>query len=432
MKYFIRTFGCQMNVADSDFFGNCLRNYGFIPTENINDADIIIVNTCTVRQHAEDRALSYIGKLKTLKNKNHNLIIIVAGCVAERLKFLLKKIFPYIDLLISAKEVEKFEHMIKQYVNYNLDQQSNSYECNKQISAFVPISRGCNNFCSYCIVPYVRGVEKSISPEKIIDEIQCYVKRGVKEIILLGQNVNSYHYLNSNSKIVDFSDLLKEINKIEGLERIRFITNHPKDMSDKIINTISELEKVCEHIHLPLQSGSNRILELMNRKYTAERYLELVNNIRKKIPNISITSDVMVGFPTETEQDFYDTIEMVIKSKFDFCYVFKYSAREKTKIFQLGDTVSEQEKDKRHKKLLELCNNLAIEKNKSFVGKKVEVLVEKIYNNNVYFGKTRDNHPVTIQYDPEIVLSEKESLIGELITVKIVDYKIHTLIGTLC
>jgi len=435
-KYFIRTFGCQMNVADSRLFKEYLETCGYIQTEKLEDAKIIIVNTCTVRQHAEDRALSFIGELKKLKGKgiaspsarNDMPKIIVAGCVAERVGEQLKKRFPYIDLILSAKDVEFFPEIFEKTFGERENikemwvprQKSRPPLIATPVSEFVTITRGCNNFCSYCIVPYVRGQEKYRPVEEILNEIKNLVEKGVKEVTLLGQNVNSYE---SNGKI-DFADLLTKVNQIEGLKRIRFLTSHPKDFKDKIIDAVANLDKVCKHIHLPLQSGSNRILELMNRKYSIEYYFGLVEKIREKIPDVSITTDLMVGFPTETESDFNQTLNAVQKIQFDFSYVFKYSPRTKTKASSLKDDVPLETKIHRHKILLDTCNKIANEKNQKLVGKTVEVLVESKNKDGFYTGKTQCNR--TVIFDPK---NTPEDLIGHSINVKILSAKIHSLSG---
>jgi tRNA-2-methylthio-N6-dimethylallyladenosine synthase len=396
-KVYIRTFGCQMNVSDSEFFANVLtRCFDCELTDDIAAADIAIFNTCTVRQHAEDRALSIIGKLKKWKEKDNSRILIVCGCAVERLKKdTLKARFPFIDVLVSSREVLQFGEIVSKYLPVRQKQDSDKFiksypiirnlgsKERVQVSAFVPIMRGCNNFCSYCIVPYVRGEEYSIPPQEILEEINCLVANGIREVTLVGQNVNSYKWEqknnNSGAGIVDFADLLEEVNKISGLRRIRFLTNHPKDMNDKIISAVGDLEKVCKHIHLPLQSGSSRILNLMNRKYTKEDYLSLVEKIYSKIPNVSITTDIIVGFPTETEKDFKETLEVVSQVRFDNAFCFKYSVREMTAAAKnFIDDVPQETKEARLAELLDLVNEISYKKNVARVGKIEEVLVEKI------------------------------------------------------
>jgi len=423
-----------MNVADSNWYAEQLINRGFGLTENIKEANIVLINSCTVRQHAEERALSFVGYLKKYKKFNPNLKIIFTGCVAEKWREQLKKRFPQIDLIIGSKSITLFPKLIDQLLNNTLINQTSTKNIQitlsaiKKVSVFVPIIRGCNNYCSYCIVPFVRGEEKYRPDSEIIDEINCLTKYGVKEVTLLGQNVNSYKCENIRTGTIrDFADLLYEVEKIKDLKRIRFLTNHPKDMSDKIIEAVANSNKLCHHIHLPLQSGSNRILELMNRKYDRNLFLSLVKNIRYNIPDVSITTDLMVGFPNESEQDFLDTLDMVNTIKFDFAYVFKYSPRPGTLADRKwGDNIPQEIKEKRHQQLFNLCQQIAKEKNQKFIGKTVEVLVEYIKEGTIC-GKTSDNRLVECKYKSNYECSS--SLIGQIVPIRITDAKTHSLSG---
>ena len=420
-----------MNESDSGIFAAFLEQSGYLPTDNIDEADIAIVNTCSVRQHAEERAFTEIGDLKHFKTNNPNGKVVVVGCMAEKMGKELKQKFPQIDLLIGAKDAQRFPEII---TKSGLLKPSTDIVTPKTqgalITTFITITRGCNNFCSYCVVPYVRGPEEYRPAEEIIQEIKGLAEKGLKEVTLLGQNVNSYRSVMSvpdpkneesfSIKEIDFADLLAELNKIVGLKRIRFMTNHPKDVSDKFIKTIGTLNKVCNHIHLPLQSGSDRILELMNRKYTFDYYYGLIRKLRYHFSDISITTDLMVGFPKETDKDFKLTLDAVNKIKFDFAYVFKYSPRENTEAFKLKDDVPKETKEKRHKELLDLCNNTAREKNSKYIGKLVEVLVES-NTGDEYFGKSKDNRTVSFQ--------SSRNLVGQPINIKIKEAKIHSLIG---
>jgi len=440
-----------MNESDSDMFGAYLEQLGYMPTDNVDEADIVIVNTCSVRQHAEERAFTEIGDLKHYKAKNPAGKVVVVGCMAERMGKELKVKFPHIDLLVGAKSAEQFPEIMKKSgiiadtrdarattekiaapdKPVRNDTKTTDESATTKITTFVTISRGCNNYCSYCVVPYVRGPEEYRPVEEIVEEITKLTANGLKEATLLGQNVNSYRSVMSvidpasgsyTLKEADFSDLLAEIHKIVGLKRIRYMTNHPKDVSDKFIKTIASLNKVCTHIHLPLQSGSDRVLELMNRKYTFEYYYGLIRKLRYHIADISITTDLMVGFPGETDKDFKATLDAVSKIKFDFAYVFKYSPRENTEAFKLGDTVNKETKEKRHKELLDLCNAVAREKNSKYLGKLAEVLVESRQSDTgEYMGKTKDNRAVVFQ-------SARE-LLGQSINIKIKEAKVHSLIG---
>ncbi|PKM92935.1 MAG: tRNA (N6-isopentenyl adenosine(37)-C2)-methylthiotransferase MiaB [Elusimicrobia bacterium HGW-Elusimicrobia-4] len=354
-----------MNVADSDFMSENLINAGYEKCNDIRKADIIIVNTCTVRQHAEERALSFIGELKKLKNsarggsayssgeKNKKLKIFIAGCVASRLKEKLKKKFPYIDKIIPVTEIEKFSEIVKDAVDITPEKPKTKklirqrrthrfkWRENKE-TEFVTITKGCSNFCSYCIVPFVRGGEISKPKNDILADVKKLISQGRSEVTLLGQNVNSYKVGS-----FDFSDLLIELNKIPQIKKINFMTSHPKDMSDKIINAIASCKKVARQIHLPVQSGSNKILKLMNRKYTREKYLKIIKKLKNRIPDVAVTTDIIVGFPTETEKDFQQTLDIIKKAGFKSAFTFKYSPRENTTAFNMKDDVPRSVKKER-------------------------------------------------------------------------------------
>jgi tRNA-2-methylthio-N6-dimethylallyladenosine synthase len=429
-----------MNVADSSTITSGLVSYGLIESAIPEDADIIIINTCTVRDHAEKLALTEAGKFKAWRRAKKERRLVLIGCAAERLGEGVKKSYPFIDLVIGAKKIEEVPAIIAgnfklQISDFRLIKkndimfgQTNSYATSFQpsppggervppaaVSAYVNIMRGCNNFCSYCIVPYVRGAEVSIPADSIIAEIERLVRNGTKEVTLLGQNVNSYNYQG-----LDFAGLLEKINEIDGLLRMRYMTNHPKDMNERIIEAIAHLPKACNHIHLPLQSGSDRVLRLMNRQYTKAQYMDIVEKIKTAIPGVSVTSDVLIGFPEETERDFQETYDLVEKAGFDFCYVFKFSPRKGTAAYELGDRVSKEEKKERHIKMLSLTNRIASESNKRFIGRTVEVLAERMEGPRM-LGKTRDNGPV--------IFLCNESLLGKIVKVKILETKVHSLIG---
>ncbi|MDD5687580.1 MAG: tRNA (N6-isopentenyl adenosine(37)-C2)-methylthiotransferase MiaB [Elusimicrobia bacterium] len=338
-KFYVKTFGCQMNIADSDSMGKLLLGRGYLPAEKPENADIIIINTCTVRQHAEDRALSYLGETRKLKKKNPKLKIFIAGCVASRLKEDLKKRFSYLDGFIPANDTVKLLQLLE------TSKSSNTGKC-ENLSEFVTITLGCSNFCSYCIVPFVRGPEKSRSLDDILSDIKMLTDMGKQEITLLGQNVNSYKFHK-----MDFADLLLKVEEIPEIKKIKFMTSHPKDMSNKIIDAIDDCGKVVRQIHLPVQSGSDRILKLMNRKYTVKKYMSIIEKMQKKIKDVSFTTDIIVGFPTETEKDFNDTLKLVKKVKFASAFTFKYSPRENTKAYAMEDDVPLEVKKKRLAKL---------------------------------------------------------------------------------
>ncbi|MBN1621754.1 MAG: tRNA (N6-isopentenyl adenosine(37)-C2)-methylthiotransferase MiaB [Endomicrobiales bacterium] len=419
-KYYIQTYGCQMNVADSNLMANHLNALGLKSTDNKKEADIIIVNTCTVRDHAEHRALSYVGKIKDLKKRNPDLKIVVAGCVAERLGENIKKRFSYVDLVFGAKSIEGFDKvfdkLLKSPSNPPLKKGEKEEFRNKiNISKFVTIMRGCDNYCSYCIVPYVRGREKSRPINEIVYEITSMAENETKEVTLLGQNVNSY-----KSEGNDFADLLSAVNNVKGIERIRYMTSHPKDLSDKLIDAMANLEKVCEHIHLPLQSGSDRILNLMNRQYTSEKYMKLVDKLKNKIPDISLTTDILVGFPGETDEDFQKTLDIINKIQFSFMFAFKYSQRPLTNASKLGDTVAQKDIEERHAKILNAAYGISAEKNAKLIGTRQEVLVEEM-RSGTFIGNTRTNKKVFI--------NSEEDLFGRLVDVEITDAKVNSLTG---
>ncbi len=345
-----------MNVADSDYIAGLLEEKGYTKTEEPSLADIIIINTCTVRQHAEDRAFSYLGTLRKLKDKKLSLKIYLAGCAASLYKdekeFLsLKKRFPHLDEIIPADEIETLNEKLTRTLTTEISSsQSSTNPRSLQPCEFVTISRGCSNYCSYCIVPYVRGPLIPRSTEEIIQETIYLTKHGINEITLLGQNVNSYNY-----KGIGLADLLKKVSAIDEVKSIGFLTSHPRDMSDEIIETISSMPKVRKNFHLPLQSGSDRILQLMNRGYTSQQYINLVGKIRKLIPPAVITTDIIVGFPTETEEDFEKTLSLVKEINFENFFAFKYSPRKGTAAHKtMPDDIPVKIKEERLNRLLEL------------------------------------------------------------------------------
>ncbi len=395
-----------MNEYDSGSMENYLIEKGYTPAGDYKHADIIIINTCSVRAHAENRALSQIGHLEKLKLHRPDLLLVVAGCMAERMKENLKKRFPYIDLVLGAKDIphleDKLDHLLCESIESNIS--STPDISFSKLKAFVSIMRGCNNYCSYCIVPYVRGNEASRKAEDIVSEIKQLALNGCREITLLGQNVNSYSSFHNRRKY-HFSDILVDINNINGIQRIRFFTSHPKDMSDELIFAIRDMDKVCEHIHLPVQSGSNNILKLMNRQYSREQYLELVCKIKSEIPGVSLSTDIIVGFPGETEQDFEDTLNLVRQVSFDAAYTFKYSPRPLTKASELEDSVPLDTKKKRLLVLNELQEKLSRDKNTLLLNNKLEVLVEgkEPKGSDRLIGRTRSHKIVIFEGASDIV-----------------------------
>ncbi|MCK4919197.1 MAG: tRNA (N6-isopentenyl adenosine(37)-C2)-methylthiotransferase MiaB [Candidatus Pacebacteria bacterium] len=439
MKYFIRTYGCQMNHSDSERIAGVLELANYEKSTKEDEADLIVINMCSVRESAVSRISGNFHKYKNYKKKNPNFKTVITGCILPSDKDRFDKLF---DLIIDIKEIEKLpERLKKDYFksdskvqNPSITQESpakaenntiNDYfsinpQHNSKITAYVPIMTGCNNFCSYCVVPYTRGREKSRSVDEILNEVRNLVKNGYREIILLGQNVNSYKP-NENT---DFPKLLQLINDIPGDFWIKFLTSHPKDISEELIKTIAQCEKCTECIHLALQSGDNEILEKMNRKYTSEHFLALIKMIRKIISDVAITTDIIVGFPGETEEQFQNTAEIMKKVKFDMVYINKYSPRSGTVSAKMNDDVSWEEKKKREDFLNIILEKNALENNQEYIGKTIDVLIEKIDKDYAY-GKTRSFKNVKIFHfcHPELVeeISKKKDAmkIGEFAKIKI-------------
>ncbi len=416
----ILTYGCQMNVAESERMAGQLQKIGYTLTEEFETADLILFNTCCVRSTAEDKIYGKIGEIKKYKRQNPALIIGVVGCLAQKDGEELIKRSPHVDFVLGTGQrgelvnvVETFEFKRRQFVDVSnvsgIINDENILPIRAgQVSAFVPIMYGCNNFCTYCIVPHVRGRERSRLPEEIINEVTETVKDGFKEITLLGQNVNSY---DGGGKT--FAELLREVDKISGLKRLRFMTSHPKDLSDELINAMACGENICEHIHLPVQYGENTILQKMNRVYTVEKYLALVKKIRAAIPNISLTTDLIVGFPGETDETFAETLKFLEEVRFDMAFTFIYSKRSGTPAANFPDQIDEELKHKRLDELMKLQNKISLEKNLELNGKVVEVLVEGASktDKNIYTGRTRQNKLVLFEHGTEKV--------GDIIDVKI-------------
>ncbi|MCX7726422.1 MAG: tRNA (N6-isopentenyl adenosine(37)-C2)-methylthiotransferase MiaB [Chitinispirillaceae bacterium] len=374
---YFHTFGCQMNVADSNEIAEMLFSRGFVETKKPSEADLLIVNTCSVREHAEKRALARIYEFSKVKKKGAKLWVI--GCMAERLGEKLTREIPSIDKVIGSKSLNEIEEIIDKTFSLPLVYEDSNEE--KKVTDFVTITRGCNNYCSYCIVPYVRGPEVYLPVSEILENVKRKVDKGVKEVTLLGQNVNSYFY-----EKYDFSDLLSLVAEINGIERIRFMTSHPKDLSEKLIKTIANLRKCCHHIHLPMQAGSDRILNLMNRAYTSSKYLELIEMIRVYIPDADITTDIIVGFPSEKDTEFEETLSMVRKIKFTTAFMFAYSVREGTKAAELPDDVPRSVKLNRLKKLIELQTEITRKLYGEMVGKEIEIFISSQQDKEEWLG----------------------------------------------
>lgn len=424
----VHSFGCQQNVSDSEKLKGMLSLMGYGFTDDQSLADVIIYNTCAVRENAEDRVFGNIGNLKHLKEKNPSLIIGICGCMAQQNNVAekIKNTYPQVDLVFGTFVSHKFPEMFYEVLTnkhrvFNLDDKEveivegiNVFRDDK-IKAYIPIMYGCNNFCTYCIVPFVRGRERSRAPKEVINEVKSLVSEGYKEITLLGQNVNSYSY--------GFPQLLRSINEIEGDFRIRFISSHPKDATKELIDTIMECDKVCKHLHLPFQAGSNKILKAMNRKYTIEDYYKIVDYARSKSPDFSFTSDIIVGFPGETYQDFLETKKAIERVKFDNLFTFVYSKRSGTKAAELPDEISDKEKGQWLRELILFQREISTKFLSRFVGKTLRILVEGEGKNDKSYltGKSDENIIVEFRGSPK--------LIGEFVNIKITKAMNWALLG---
>ncbi|MGU9121437.1 tRNA (N6-isopentenyl adenosine(37)-C2)-methylthiotransferase MiaB [Clostridium perfringens] len=430
----ISTYGCQMNEEDSEKLSGMLKSQGYERTENKEEASIIIFNTCCVRENAENKVFGNLGQLKQLKKKNPNLVIAICGCMMQQVGMADKvlKTFPYVDIIFGTHNAHKFPeylHRVLQegvQVKEILNKEEGIVEGlpidrKSDVKAFVTIMYGCNNFCTYCIVPYVRGRERSRKSEDIIKEIEELVSQGYKEITLLGQNVNSYG--KGLEEVIDFAGLLRKVNEVKGLERVRFMTSHPKDLSDDVIMAIKECDKLCEQVHLPVQSGSSRILKEMNRHYDREYYLDLVKKIKSEIPDVTLTTDIIIGFPGETEEDFLDTLSLCEEVGYDSAFTFIYSRRNHTPADKMENQIPDDIKHDRFNRLVEAINKKVVIKNKEYEGKVVEVLVEGPSKNDEtkLTGRTRNGKLVNFAGD--------EKLVGELVNLKIVRAQPFSLIG---
>lgn len=434
---YITTYGCQMNVRDSQIILGVLRKQGYEQADCLEKADIILFNTCSVRQHAEERVWGKAGMLERLKTQNlKSKVIGIIGCMAQNYQDEIFRRLPHINLVCGPSNIYDIPDLLKKIISENTQVMAVNRrkrplltDCQpdgEALKAYVSIMYGCNNYCSYCIVPYVRGRESSRPLRHILNEVKNLASHNFKEITLLGQNVNSYGK-DLNGKI-DFIRLLENLDKIAGIERIRFITSHPKDVSKELFRAMKELPKVCEHLHLPLQSGSDKILRLMNRKYTLRDYLKLIDDLRRLIPECSLTTDIIVGFPGESEADFQRTYQAMERIQFDEAFIFKYSPRPKTKAAELEDDVPLEIKRYRNQKLLALQERISLKKNKALLGRSLEILAEGVgsyfagrFRKDALKGRTRTNK-VTL-------FSGKRELISQMVDVKITRALTHTLIG---
>ena len=434
-KLYIKTFGCQMNVNDSEYIVGQLVKLGYSTTEDIFKSNLILLNTCCVRAKVEQKIFSLIGKIKKIKESNPDVILGICGCMAQKEKENIFERAPYVDFIFSPSQINNVKEIVNtiKYGNKKYISCENTPEFSfnhipvkreSKISAWIQIMRGCNNYCSYCVVPYTRGPEQSRGVSEILSEVNNLAQNKYKEIFLLGQNVNSYG--KDLSQPVTFSELLELLNDINGIERIRFTTSHPKDFSFDLIKTIKKCNKICNHIHLPIQSGSSKILKMMNRKYDIDYYMNIIKEIRNNIDNIAITTDVMVGFPGETEEDFMDTLRAFKEIEFEEAYTFIYSNRENAIASLLPDQVPLQVKKERLWKLIDLQKEISTKINKKLEGEILEVLVDKKSKKHIesqFSGRTGSNKTV--------VFTSKQNLLGKLVNVKIIKSSPWTLYGEL-
>lgn len=435
-KVFIETYGCQMNVNDSEVVASILKANGYEITEELEQADVVLVNTCSIRENAETRVFGRLDNFKQYKKKKPSLLVGVLGCMAERLKESLLEDQRAVDLVVGPDAYRELPVLLRaaedgqKGINVLLSREETYADISpvrldkNGVSAFVSIMRGCNNMCTYCVVPYTRGAERSRDPQTIVREVEELLAEGYREVTLLGQNVDSFRWKQPDGHVVNFAELLELVAKVSPSLRVRFSTSHPKDLSNEVLYTMAMYENICNHIHLPVQSGSTRVLELMNRGYSREYYLERINAIREILPDCSISTDIIAGFCTETEQDHDQTLSMMSEVKYDFAYMFKYSVRPNTKAARkFEDDVPEEVKTRRLTEIIELQGKLAEESKLKDVGRCFEVLIEgeSKKSSNEFFGRTSQNKVV--------VFPRENYKIGDYVFVEVTSCTPATLIG---
>ena len=448
----ISTIGCQMNVYDANQIAGVLAPLGYTGTDVIESADMVIVNTCTIREKAEQKAFSYLGRLAKIKIANPSLIVAVGGCVAQQEGETILKRMPHVDLVFGTHAIFRLPEMVRRIESsrcrivdvrlsdtIDVDGPLAGPVSDGQVSAFVTIVRGCDNYCTYCVVPHVRGREASRDPDRIIEEIRMRVEQGVREVTLLGQNVNSY---GSKEGLCSFAELLARVDGVDGLSRIRFTTSHPKDLSDDLIRTFGRLEKLCHHIHLPVQSGDDGILKRMNRKYTRNAYLEKIAGLRTACPDIAITSDFIVGFPGETDRQFQATLGLIESVRYDGLFAFMYSDRPNAPAAAFSGKIAESVKKERLQALLNLQETITREKHQAIVGQTLQILVEGpsrgLKSDDTdsasqpvrWSGRASSNHIIHFAV-PDDLLTKKELLTGTFADIMIEGAHAHSLWGRL-
>lgn len=435
-RAYVRSFGCQMNQSDTERMLGQLESIGYEKTEDIEQADLILMNTCCVRESAEDRVYGQIGEIKHLKERKPALIFGIAGCMAQKEGERLRKRAPHIDFVLGTNKVHELKDIVEEIerkhdkivatrlTGTELPDEYGEAPVAREgkLSAWVPVMYGCNNFCTYCIVPYVRGRERSRLPQDVLREVEQAADQGYKEVTLLGQNVNSY---GKDHRLADFADLLRAVDAVPGIERVRFMTSHPKDLSDKLIQVIAQGKHICEHIHLPVQYGSDKILQAMHRIYTVESYRSLVGRIRAAIPGVALTTDLIVGFPGETEEDFQAMLDFLREIRYDSAYTFLYSKRSGTPAAEMADQVPEELKHDRLKRLMAVQNEISREINDGYLGRVVEVMAEGPSKNDaaVWQGRTRTDKLVLFPHGAETP--------GDFVSVKITQPQTWVLKGKL-
>ena len=430
-KYFLRTYGCQMNVHDSEQIKFILESLGYVATDNLDDADIVVLNTCAIRENVHDKVFGYLGRCKHLKQSKKDLIVCLGGCMAQEEVVVneIKEKYPYVDIVFGTHNIHELGSLIKNSIHkqdievYSIEgkvYENILYKRDSKITAWVNIMYGCDKFCTYCIVPYTRGKQRSRHSKDILKEIDDLVKKGYSEVTLLGQNVNAYGKDLENE--LSFAGLLEEVAKT-GIKRIRFVTSHPWDFTEEMIDVIAKYPNIMPYIHLPLQSGSNRILKLMGRRYTKEEYLKLFDQIKEKIPNVAVSTDIIVGFPGETKEDFQDTLDVVNYCQYDNAYTFIFSPRVGTPAAKMEDNTSLEEKEERLAKLNELVNKYSLEHNESLLNKVVPVLIEGVSSkdSSKLYGYTDTMKLVNVE--------GSKDLIGKIVNVLITDAKSFSLDG---
>ena len=441
-KYYIETYGCQMNVYDSELVQAQLKKTGYKETNDIESANLIFLNTCAIREKAEETVHNRLDSIEYLKKRNPNLLIGVLGCMAQNLKddLLLNK--PYVDIILGPDSYRRIPEIIQNrstLLEHVVDTKLSKYEVyddlfpsrQEGVNAWISIMRGCDKFCTFCIVPFTRGRERSRPVQSIVDEAKDAVKNGYVEITLLGQNVNSYTTPNG-----DFSDLLERVAKVKGVKRIRYTSPHPQDFDDKLLNIMAKYDNICDYVHLPLQSGSDNVLKRMNRTYTKKEFINLVNKIRSILPNCSITTDIIVGFPGETDSDFSETLEMMKINEFNFAYMFKYSSRPGTKAAEYSNQIDENVKQKRLEQLIKTQSEITLLQNKKKIGSIEKILIEKESkkSSNFWSGRTEGNTWTIVKKNNEkikdvvsVVIDDAQgvTLFGKKITKEEMIYEIN-------